>query len=218
MKDYKTMARKSGLSIYTNSFDRERVQKYVLNRDNNFVNIKYMDGRYEDKPASDVDIAKLDENQNNTLYDLKKEIFPKVDHELRWKGFLVCLDLLNSILQYSLSNWIAGSCWLTCTGIYFFQTYRPYCLKREMKLVSWINDNKDDVNAVIREEVYKKMDKPVTNKYAINKPTYKYPTDSVPYSEEIYENGISLNNIDELSNRELRKLKRKVLSKRRFNR
>ena len=45
--------------------------------------------------------------------------------------------------------------------------------------------------------------------------TPKYPTDLVPYSESMYEEGISLNNIDELTNKQLRGLKRKVLRKER---
>lgn len=98
---------------------------------------------------------------------------------------------------------------LLAGSIYFRLSYLPYKLKKEIKLVTWVIENKEYVDEVIKTEVERKM--PVTTETDTMIPVkQEYPTGLVPYSENLYEEGINLNNIDELNVKVLRKLKKKA--------
>ncbi|MBQ7105053.1 MAG: hypothetical protein IJN90_04280 [Bacilli bacterium] len=215
MKDYIYEAKKHGLTIYSPSYKSDYIKGYTLNRENNYVLIKYADGRLENKEIEENTISELNDSMKRTFDFYCEKIFPKVKEQIGWKGGIVGLDLINASLNLSLQNYFSGFCWLTCAALYYIQIHAPLKLQRELKLVSWIYDNKDKVNEVIKEEVDSKIEKPEITATTNNLPTLEYPTSLVPYSEEMYEEGINLNNIDSLDNKTLRKLKRKVLKKER---
>ena len=144
-----------------------------------------------------------------TLDFYKDKVNKKINESISLKQILLSLHLTNAILNWSFGNIISACCWTACTGLVYLQIHNPLMLKRELKLVSWINDNKDKVNEVDSKR------ETSSNTNTLNMITPKYPTDLVPYSESMYEEGISLNNIDELTNKQLRGLKRKVLRKER---
>jgi len=215
MKDYSYEARRRGLYVSRYFFDDDNVKEYFLCRDNNTIEIKYMNGDYKSKQLSEVDMDEINDSQRRALETLKKEIFPAANKKIALNGSLCGLHMFNSILHYLNGNYFAGSCWLTSSGAWFFMTYPSYQLKREMKLVSWIYDNKDQVNEVIKEDVQSNMQIPELASSNDKNIIYEYPKELVPYSEELYTEGINLNNISELKPRQLRKLKRKTIAKQR---
>lgn len=216
MKDYIVEAARHNIHIYKpRRGDTAYVKGYVLNKENNYVAIKYLDGKYETKKVEETTIDELNQSLEQTFNYYCENINSKVKQDVGLKGSIVALHLTNATLNLSLRNFLAGFCWLTCAGLYYLQIHHPLKLKRELKLVSWVYENRGKVNEIIKEEVDSKVKKVDTSVMTNNIPSIKYPTDEVPYSQNMYEDGINLNNIDELNNKQLRALKRKVLKKER---
>lgn len=212
MKNYIEEAKEIGLNISYNYSDRGIVS-YSINRYNNNVYIKYLNGTVDYKPIEDIDVDILNWRIKLGLDECKERIFPVADKKIRLNiGIGVVEFVLGNIFTGFNFHFVGGLC-SGMAGNMFGRAAIVKGLKREMNLVSWIYDNSEDVNAVIKEEVDSKIKKPITRENAINKPTYDYPSELVPYPEEIYNEGINLNNIDYLKNRELRKLKRKVIKR-----
>lgn len=215
MKNYELMAAKAGLSIYHSMYDEQGIKKYKINRKSNHVEITYMNGATTYNQLTETSKEDLDERQRVYLEKLKEKIYPKVEEKMRFNSPIGFLYSFNAILNFALQKWVIGFCWLTSASLYSTIFLRPLKLKKDMELASWIHDNREDVNKIIQKEVEKKMDKPEFDSETINIPRREYPTDKVPYAKEIYEDGICLNNMDELSNFQLRRLKQKVLRQRR---
>lgn len=215
MKDYFLEAQKVGIQIYRRAIDDTYVESYKLTDDNNYVMIKYLNGQTHYSPVSTTSLEALDLSQRSALEEIKRKVSKEGKTIRALNSGIVALDLMNVILQSANQNWIASACWLACTSIYSLRIYQPYKLMQELNLVSWIVDNKDDVNKVIKDEVNQVISKPTNASNSINMPSYNYPSNLVSYSKTMYEEGINLNNIDELSNKELKKLKKKVLKKER---
>lgn len=215
MKNYELMAGKAGISIYHSVFDDPGIKNYKINRRSNHVEITYMNGCTTYNELTDNTKEELDAKQRAYLERLKEYIYPKIEDKKRFNGPIGGLYAINALLNFTLQKWVLGFCWLTSASLYSTIFLRPLKVKRDMELASWIHDNREDVNKVIQKEVEKKMDKPEVDVETINMPRREYPTDKVPYSKEIYEDGISLNNMDELSAFQLYRLKRKVLRQRR---
>jgi len=218
MKDYINEATNIGLKIYK-KFNDETVKEYTLLRNSNVVTIEYMNGSVEIKNLEEVDLNELDESQRQTLETLKKEIFSKTDKEIKFYGSFGAVYLSIAALQAAANDIVVGSVWFGYSSYSFFKAYRPYKLKKEMNLVSWIYDNKEEVNEVIKEEVREKINESGTEITSENDKNnmYEYPKDLVPYSKEMYTYGINLNNIDELTTKQLRKMKRKTIARQKAN-
>lgn len=214
MKNYISRAKSHGVHIYTSLSEDKYISKYRLTRQNKYVEIEKINGRREEFVVEEGTIEELNHSLEKTLDFYKEKLNKKINENISFKGILIGLHLTNAILNWSLGNIISACCWTACTGIVYLQIHNPLMLKKELKLVSWINENKDRVNEVIREEVDSKREKTIATN-TLNMIASKYPTDLVPYSETMYEEGISLNNIDELTNKRLRSIKRKVLKKER---
>lgn len=210
MKDYIYEAKKQDMVIYLDSFDRNLIKGYNINRENNYVAIEYLGGRREIKEIEDTTIDDLNESLNTTLGFYCNKINSKVKEKVGFRSSIVGMYGLNAALNFAIQRFALGSLWLTSSLFFYLSIHGKLKLKRELKLVSWINDNKEKVNEVIKEEVEKKIEKPEITATTNNIPRIEYPKELVPYPEEIYEDGINLNNIDELDNKTLRKLKRKV--------
>ena len=214
MKNYINRAKTNGVHIYTSLSEDKYISKYRLTRQNKYVEIEMINGRREEFEVEEGTIEELDRSLKKTLDLYKEKVTKKVNENISLKSMLISLHLTNAILNWSLGNIISACCWTACTGLTYLQIHNPLMLKRELKLVSWINENRDKVNEVIREEVDSKREQ-TTSTNTLNMITPKYPSDLVPYSESMYENGLNLNNIDELTNKQLRNIKRKVLRKER---
>ena len=229
MKDYVTLAGNMGISIYQSIFDEPVIKNYKINRRNNNVEITYMTGCTEYKELIDmtgcteykelIDTTReeLDNKQRYQLEELKSKIYPKVDQKLRFNGPIGGAYAFNGILNSLFQRWGLGLIWFSASFFYSISFLRPLKLKKDMEISGWIHDNREDVNKIIKEAVERKMDKPQITAETINMPMREYPTEKVPYSESMYEDGISLNNVDELSTYQLYRLKRKVLAKRKEN-
>lgn len=208
MKNYSKLASKYGV-IGSYMDTRNYIGEYKINRESKYVKINYMTGWYEIEELQEDTEEKLNQQMRDQLREMQYRLDPKIDSRIRWQGSLLFLYGLNTVLQFSVGHPFAGTCWLLGAGIYFGQSYFPYKLKKEMNLVSWIIDNKEYVNQVIKTEVERKM--PETTETNTMIPVKKdYPTGLVPYSENLYEEGINLCNIDELKVKDLRKLKKKA--------
>lgn len=208
MKNYSKLASKYGvIGSYMDTSDY--VESYKINKEHKYVEIVHMSGWRHIEELNENTKKNLDEKQQAQLLEMRDRLDPKIDSRIRWQGSLLFLYGTNTLLQYSVGHWFAGTCWLLGAGIYFGQSYFPYKLKKEMHLVSWIMDNKRYVDQVIKTEVERKM--PETTETNTMIPVKKeYPTGLVPYSENLYEEGINLSNIDELKVKDLRKLKKKA--------
>lgn len=208
MKNYSRIASKYGvIGSYMDTSDY--VESYKINRNHKFAEIVYMSGWRHTEPLTETTEEELETKQKNQLLEMRDRLEPKIDSRIRWQGSLLFLYGTNTLLQYTVGHWFAGTCWLLGAGIYFGQCYFPYKLKKEMSLVAWIMDNKEYVDQVIQKEVDAKMPK-TEETNTMNLIKREYPTDLVPYSENMYEEGINLNNIDELKPRQLKKLKKKA--------
>lgn len=215
MKNYINEARKHSITIYPSCLESNLIASYTLNKESSHVSIKYLDGQSLTEEIQETTEEELNTSLDETLDFYRQKIIPKINQQIGWKWSLVFLDLLNSSLQYATQNYFAGTCWLTCASLYYLQIHGPYKLKREIELVSWFHDHEQQANEVIKSEVESKIQRPEITTQTLNIPTYEYPQDLVPYPKNIYEYGLNLNNIHELNNKQLRKLKRKVLRKER---
>lgn len=208
MKDYSKIASKYGvIDSYMDTSDY--IESYKINRKHKFAEIVYMCGWHHTEPLNETTEEELATKQKEQLEEMRDILEHKIDSRIHWQGSLLFLYSTNTALQYIMGNWFSGTCWLLVAGIHFGECYFPYKLKKEMSLVSWIIDNKEYVDQVIQKEVDSKM--PKTEKTnTMNLIKTEYPTDLVPYSENMYEEGINLNNIDELKPRQLKKLKKQA--------
>ncbi len=208
MKNYSKIASKYGV-IGSFMDTSDYIESYRINREHKFAEIVYMSGWRHTEALNEKTEEELEAKQKEQLKEMQEKLEPKIDSRIRWQGSLLFLYGTNTLLQYTVGHWFAGTCWLLGAGIYFGQTYFPYKLKKEMNLVKWIMDNKKYVDQVIQEEVDKKMPK-TTETNTMIPVKQEYPTDLVPYSEKLYEEGINLSNIDELKVKQLKQLKKKA--------
>lgn len=211
MKDYSRIARKYGV-IDSYMKTNDYIESYKINKENNFVEIVFMDGARRIDPIYEGLIEELDEVQLDQLQEMYKQLSPKIDNRIRWQGGLFFLNGTNAALQYTVGHWFAGTCWLLASGLYFSQCYFPHKLKKEMQLVSWIMDHKELVDQMIKTEVDSHMIS-ADNMHTTNLVKPDYPTDLVPYSEDIYQEGINLSNIDQIKVKELKKIKKKIVKR-----
>ena len=77
-------------------------------------------------------------------------------------------------------------------------------------MIGWIIDNKKDADSVIHRDVDSKRKTDLSQLTPVV--DYSVYPDDAPYAEEMYNNGINLNNISELSTKQLQKLKKKTMS------
>ena len=208
MKDYSKIASKYGvIGCYIDTSDF--IESYKINREQNCVEIVFMDDEHRTDPLYEGLIEELDERQLEQLDIMREKINPRIDSRLELYTPLIALYGVNTILQYSLGNWLAGTCWLLGGSVYSYLIYPPYKLKKEMTLVKWTMDNKEYVDEIIKKEVEEKHPKTIETN-TLNPVKAPYPTTVVPYSENLYEDGINLSNIDELSIKQLKKLKKQA--------
>lgn len=211
MKDYITEAKKINVRIYNTNY----LKKYKIHKEAEYVELFYMDGDYRIKSTDEITEEELKTKQREDLKDIEKKVKQKTDFDVKVgftaSGTYFALGTLFSVLRNS-----NIAIWFTWGFYFLFKALRPMRLRKDIALTGWICDNQDKVNKIIKEEVDSKKE-PITNTNTLNMITPEYPTDLVPYSKSMYEEGINLNNIDELDTKVLRRLKRKILRNERRN-
>ena len=188
------------------------IKSYTLNKEDKNVKIFYMNGGEITVPVEEVDIKELEQVQTEQLKEMQKRIYPKLNRNMALTSGFLTISGVGIIGNLLIGNPLASlGCLLSTTS--FLMNTKSFSLKREMKLISWINEHKEEVNDVIREEVDSLVDDKDRNESALNQTIQTYP--DTKYPEEIYYDGINLGNMTSLGLKELRKIKRKVKKKER---
>ena len=212
MKDYISEARKYNVRIYDNDY----LRKYKIHKEAKYAELFYMGGGYGIKNLEEVNEESLIKQQREDLREIENQVKQKTDFDVK-AGFIVSSLYFGTgavLSAIGRSNVVA--IWILWGSNFLYKALRPMRLRKDIAMTGWIIDNKEKVDRVLREEVDSKR-KPIENTNTLNAIIPKYPTDLVPYSQSMYEEGINLNNIDELSYKTLKKLKRTVIRRERRN-
>lgn len=215
MKDFVKEANRLNIHVYD---CHNLIQSYSINRHANYVRIQYFGNTSEYKDLDKTDLTELDRKQEQDFDTLKARIISKAKREsnLNWVG--VGIYLAGAIFTCHFSTAFLGlySYWITRE---FLKVIKPLKLKKEIEITGWIYDHRAKADQIIRQEVRDKVENTntnmETNNYQISEQSYPYS--GVPYSKEMYYDGVNLNNINDINYRELKKLKRKVLKLERRN-
>ena len=200
MYNYILYAQNNGIKI-SNKMYNTTIKKYQLNKENNNIRIEYMNGTTELMPIEETSLEKLKQKQEQSFKEIKRKtgIHVGIMNGLK-------IALLGTNIFLSTAYFIDGN---TRRGVAFLLLGTSMALNKtgskaysEMRLVSWLLDNKDNVNAMIKEDV---------ERYASGDTIkFVYPSEEVLYPKEMYEEGINLNNIENLSVNELKLIKKKT--------
>ena len=226
MKDYITIANKSGTHIVP-FYKTDWIRNYKLDRKSRELTISYWnvepyflkikpDETKECPPEKEKEmIAELDDAQREQFDKMYENITKECKRRLKWNMPIATMYLTNGILQICTGNFLGASVWAAGSVIYTVPlSITPKSLKlvREMKLVKWIIENRDAVDALIHKEVDEARDVDLSHTAPVVRYDV-YPTERTPYSEEMYNEGINLNNIESLDNKTLQEIKKKILQK-----
>lgn len=189
------------------------VRHYQLNRDNNNILVTSWSGETKIVPLSVEKVDELAADQRKQLDTIiASNDTLKKDSQDNFKLFAKLMGILGiaNIGFFIYGGVILGSCMalgivgsvlatliledFDCVKVFF----KSHKLGDELDLVSWTADHSDQVNEVIKEEVKKE-----TN-------DKEHMDDSAFYPEEIYENGVSLNNVDCIPVKTLKKIRQTV--------
>jgi len=208
------------INYYTNAnikikkianYDR-LIRSYSINKEQKNVKISYMNGKEVTVPLEEIDTKELEQVQTQQLQEMKDKIYPKLNRNIIATSGLVSVSGVVIIGNLIFGNpLLAIGC--LCSTTSMLMNAKSFKLKREMNLVSWINEHKEEVNEVIREEVLELVDEEDIDKTSLNLSITNYPHYETRYTEEMFYDGINLSNMGSLGLTELRKLKRKVKSK-----
>lgn len=217
MKDYVREARRLNLSVYGCS---HLMQSYSINRHANYVRINYFDGTTDLKDLDKTDLDDLDKKHERDFVEMKEKVVKHAKHESTFYGIMSVVYFGVGVALRFFRSYASGVIWLTGSGYYFSKASRPWRLKKDIQLTGWIYDHRKQADKVIQSEVLEnvnqnKDDMTMTNNARMLDSDYPY--EKVPYSKEMYDEGINLNNINDISYRDMKKLKRKVLRLERRN-
>lgn len=200
MYNYILHAQNNGIKISDKMYNTT-IKKYQLNKEDNNIRIEYMNGTTELMPIEETSLEKLKQEQEQSFKEIKRKtgIHVGIMNGLK-------IALLGTNIFLSTAYFIDGN---TRRGVAFLLLGTSMALNKtgskaysEMRLVSWLLDNKDNVNAMIKEDV---------ERYASGDTIkFVYPSEKVLYPKEMYEEGINLNNIENLSVNELKLIKKKT--------
>lgn len=201
MKNYLSRAENNGLLISDKMYD-DTIRNYYLNKENGFIRIEYFDGAVETVPLSEKSLEEVQKEQEEDFYNIKRKIAIQTSVLNSLKASLIGGNAFLSITNFVMGNISQGTAF-ALLGISFSLKHMGYKAYREMKLVSWLLKNRNQVNSMIREDV----ETFISNNNNMN---YQYPSEEVIYPKAMYEEGINLKNIEDLSVKELKLIKRKT--------
>lgn len=217
MKDYVSEARRLDLSIYGCS---HLMQSYSINRHANHVRINYFNGISDFKELDKTDLDELDKKHEHDFVEMKETIVRHAKRESRFYGIMGAVYFGVGVALRFFRSYPSGVIWLTGSGYYFSKASRPWRLQKDLQLTSWIYDHRKQADKVIQTEVLENVSQNKDETTKTNNARMSdadYPYEKVPYSKEMYDEGINLNNINDISYRDMKKLKRKVLRLERRN-
>lgn len=197
MKNYLQKSNRLGIVI-KKWHKKDFIQKYKINKEKQNVQIAYMCGFVIKLPLNDNTEEELQVIQQNHFNEIKEKLTEGVDLGVKIDAVLTTMSLIGAIDSFTDSHVVLGSICLFALGLYSTYTFNALQLKKNIQLTSWIYENKESVDRLIEKET-----KSMVKTQNIDYSTLDYP-------KEIIEEGITLNNIDLLSNKELKKIKRKV--------
>ncbi len=193
----------------TNLDDEEIVSKYKIVKNSPYVEFTYFNGYTECELIDEVSIDEIKEKQRVSFDEMCDDVEKKANLYLLFCWCVYFSMLVPSCLDSKLVASISG---IVCTfPCYVWWGVPAFRLVKEIKDTRWIIENKDDVDRIIKEDYDKAYTLGGNEDTLI--PT-KILSGELHYPEELYEDGISLNNIDLLSRKEIAKLKRKVIKRR----
>ena len=198
MENYVLKAAKEGvLFLYDLAYENnKKIKNFIVDKENNLVIIKYINGSEVRKNLDSVDISELQLQQIKEFKEIKEKILKRAKYQLIFTGGSFVLYTLAASLLYANKYYLEGSCYAVGSVTFFTFASKNYKLKRHMNLVEWICDNKEQVDKVV---IGTCADNNISN---------------YPYSEDICNEGINLNNISDISDKQLRKIKKKVKNNR----
>lgn len=200
MYNYISLAQNNGIFI-SNKMYNTTIQNYHLTKENDHIKIEYMDGRTKIVPTKEVSLEEIKQEQEKSFRKIKRKVGI---HSGIMNG--IKITLLGADVFLSTANFLTGN---TLGGVAFLLLGTSMSLNktgskvyREMKTISWLLENEDKVNQMIREDV---------DSYIIDSTNnFVYPEEEVIYPKTMYDEGINLNNIESLTPKELRLIKRKT--------
>ena len=200
MYNYISLAQRNGIHISNKMYDTT-IRKYQLNKENNLVRIEYMDGLTEIVPLEETSLEQLKQDQEQSFYKIKRKTGVHVGMMNGIKLTLLSTDIFLSTANFIIGNTLGGVAFLML-GTSMALNKTGFKVYSEMKTVSWLLKNKDKVDAMIKEEVETYSSKDTMN--------LVYPYKEVLYPIEMYEAGIDLNNIEDLTHKQLKLIKKKT--------
>lgn len=209
MYNYISLARSNGIHISSKMYDTT-IKNYTLTKENDYVRIEYMNERTKYIPVEEATLDEIKQEQETSFRKIKRKVGI---HSGIMNG--IKITLLGTDIFLSTANFLTGN---TLGGVAFLLLGTSMSLNKtgskiysEMKTITWLLENQDKVNAMIREDVEAYMHETQGDMTTMN-PTivYKYPYDEVLYPREMYEDGINLNNIESLTPKELKLIKKKT--------
>ncbi len=200
MYNYISLAQNSGIFI-SNKMYNTTIQNYHLTKESDYIRIEYMDGHTKVVPTKEVSLEEIKQEQEKSFRKIKRRAGI---HSGIMNGFKI--TLLGADVFLSTANFLTGN---TLGGVAFLLLGTSMSLNktgskvyREMKNISWLLENQDKVNAMIREDVDGYITDSTNN--------FVYPSEEVIYPQTMYEEGINLNNIESLTPKELKLIKNKT--------
>ncbi len=200
MYNYISLAQNSGIFI-SNKMYNTTIQNYHLTKESDYIRIEYMDGHTKVVPTKEVSLEEIKQEQEKSFRKIKRRAGI---HSGIMNGFKI--TLLGADVFLSTANFLTGN---TLGGVAFLLLGTSMSLNktgskvyREMKNISWLLENQDKVNAMIREDVDGYITDSTNN--------FVYPSEEVIYPQTMYEEGINLNNIESLTPKELKLIKKKT--------
>ena len=185
------------------------IRDYKINREQHYVEITQWNGQEKKIYFGDGEDKEMQEKMDQ----IQKEQFDKMMEAIDKCGSMSMGDNFGVVfLTFAAFTLVASykvSIFFICSS-FLCLPHKYFKLSKDLNLIGWIIDNKKDVDSVIHRDVdsKRKIDLSQLTPYI----DYSVYPDDAPYSEEMYNNGINLNNISELSTKQLKKLKKKTLS------
>jgi len=197
-----------------NPNDEKIILKYKVVENSPYVEITYFNGYTDLRSIEEVSIDEIKMKQCSSFYEMCKDVKGEANDFFSSSLCFCFLMAVNSVAFCEINRPFAaiGSlvCTLPCCILWGSPVFR---LVKEINDTRWIINNKDIVDKVISED-YDKAHTVKSNGDTLI-PT-KILSGELHYPEELYEDGITLNNVDLLSRKEIAKLKRKVMKRKEF--
>ncbi len=189
--------------------NKDWIRDYKINREQHYVEITQWNGQEKKISFRSGEDKEMQEKLDQT----QKEQFDKMVEAIEKCGNMSMIDnpcdMILVLAFFMSAASYKFSIFLLCSS-FLCLPHKYLKLERDLALIGWIIDNKKDVDSIIHRDVDSKRKTDLSQLIPVVDYS-AYPSD-VLYSEEMYNEGINLNNISELNTKQLRKLKKKTIS------